>query len=98
MGVQKVDAPVRVKVADGATIQCDSQLSEANWSIQGLQFTNSLKVFPLTTFDMILGMDWLERHNPMNIHWHEKWVQLPYDDSVMVLLGTGATLPAGSVV
>lgn len=24
---------------------------------------------------MILGMDWLEVHSPMEIHWAEKWLQ-----------------------
>jgi hypothetical protein len=44
----------------------------AAWSVQGLQFTSTLKIFPLTTFDMILGMDWLEQYSPMKIHWLEK--------------------------
>jgi hypothetical protein len=48
---------VWVKVADGGRIRCDSQLSAASWSAQGLQFSSTLKVFPLTSFDMILGMD-----------------------------------------
>jgi hypothetical protein len=69
---------VWVKVADGGRIRCDSQLSAASWSAQGLQFSSTLKVFPLTSFDMILGMDWLEQYSPMKVHWMEKWIQFPY--------------------
>jgi hypothetical protein len=69
---------VWVKVADSAKVHCDAQLFDAAWSVQGLQFTSTLKIFPLTAFDMIPGMDWLEQYSPMKIHWLDKWIQFPY--------------------
>jgi hypothetical protein len=62
-GIQSSSQVVWVKVADGGRIRCDFQLSDASWSAQGLQFSSTLKVFPLTSFDMILGMDWLEQYS-----------------------------------
>jgi transposase InsO family protein len=97
-GTLSRSAAVWVQVADGAKIRCDTQLTDAVWSVQGLQFTSTLKIFPLTTFDMILGMDWLEQYSPMKIHWLEKWIQFPYASDWAVIRGDGASLPVGSVI
>jgi hypothetical protein len=32
-------------------------------------------------------MDWLEKYNPMHIHWKAKWISLPYHDSTVILQG-----------
>jgi hypothetical protein len=39
----------------------------AVWSIQGYEFHSNLKVLPLASYDMILGMDWLEAFSPMKV-------------------------------
>lgn len=35
-------------------------------------FTTNLKVLPLGCYDIILGMDWLEDHSPMEMGWANK--------------------------
>jgi len=50
-----------VKVANGQCLQCSAQLPAAVWTIQHHQFTHDLKVLPIPHYDMILGMDWLQR-------------------------------------
>jgi hypothetical protein len=52
-------AAVSVTVADGSAMQCVSMVSQAVWTIQHREFSQDLKVLPLPTFDLILGMDWL---------------------------------------
>ncbi|WVZ88094.1 hypothetical protein U9M48_034647 [Paspalum notatum var. saurae] len=43
-----------------------------------VQVANDLMVLPLSAYDMILGLDWLDRHSPMQIHWQQKWMHIQY--------------------
>lgn len=36
---------------------------------------------------MILGMEWLESHNPMYVHWAKKWMKFDYNQSQVTLGG-----------
>jgi hypothetical protein len=36
--------------------------------LQGYSFHSDLRVLKLKSFDMIIGMDWLEQFSPMQIH------------------------------
>jgi hypothetical protein len=39
-----------------------------------LDFVSDLNVLPLPYYGMILGIDWLEAHNPMTLDWVNKWM------------------------
>ena len=56
--------PLQVKIADGGVLTCDCE-----WWCQGTMFRSNLKVLPLGGYDVIIGMDWLQAHNPMGIDW-----------------------------
>ncbi|WVZ77708.1 hypothetical protein U9M48_025546 [Paspalum notatum var. saurae] len=77
----------RLGVANGAILSCNSYIPQAVWSLQHRQFTSDLKILPLQHYDLILGMDWLEAHSPMKIHWKYKWLMIPYQGSSMLLHG-----------
>jgi hypothetical protein len=62
-------------VANGEIIQCTHELPRQIWGVQDISFNTTLKNIPLSGYDVILGMDWLEAHNPMKIHWVEKWLE-----------------------
>lgn len=62
-------------------------LQNVVWLIDDYSFTSNLKILPLTHFDVILGMDWLEKHSPMQIHWKSKWLQFQYHGSQITLQG-----------
>lgn len=47
---------------------------------------------------MILGLDWLSSFSPMQIHWQQKWIAIPYDGATVVLIGDALDLPVGSVL
>lgn len=49
-----------VRVANGQALQCASFIPDAIWSINDFSFHSDLKVIALASFDMILGLDWLE--------------------------------------
>jgi hypothetical protein len=70
-----------VQVAGGGILQCTAVIQRAEWSVQSHIFQTDLMVLPLTAYDVIIGMDWLEAHSPMRVHWKEKWLQLPHQGS-----------------
>jgi hypothetical protein len=61
------------------------------WTIHQYQFTHDLKVLPLTSYDLILGMDWLQRFSPMKVDWVHHWLVIPYKGSTVRLQGTPST-------
>ncbi|CAN6249028.1 unnamed protein product [Urochloa humidicola] len=85
--LQCVGTHVQVKVANGGVMQCSSLVPAAEWSIQGYSFCQELKVLPLQSYDIILGMDWLESFSPMKVHWLHKWMAIPYKGSTIILQG-----------
>ena len=97
-GISALVNPVGVQVADGSHMLCSSQIPKAEWSIQGCSFQSGIKILPLSHYDMILGMDWLERYSPMQIHWKHKWISISYQESTVLLQGIIPELPAGSMV
>lgn len=52
-GVQKLQQPVKVKVAGGGILSGDAELPDYQWSCQGNSFITSLKVLPLQCYDVI---------------------------------------------
>jgi hypothetical protein len=49
-------------------------------------------VLQLSTYDLIVGMDWLEKHSPMLIHWSQKWLSIPLKDSTVTLQGVQSSV------
>jgi hypothetical protein len=89
-GVQPLPVPCRVNVADGAQLRCTSFIPNCSWSAQGHQFKTDMKLLPLGAFDVILGIDWLERHNP-NIDWVAKTLSMETPDGTILLQGHKST-------
>jgi hypothetical protein len=78
LNVQALYPPVRVKVANGQVLTCSQFIPSVEWSVQGFTFHSDLKVLPLPSYDMILGVDWLSSHSPMKVHWSQHWLQIPH--------------------
>ena len=87
-GVQQLSVPTSVQIVDGGSVPCSAQIPYAEWSIQGYVFHSTLKLIPIGTYDMILGMDWLQAFSPMKVHWLQRWVQIPYGPHTVVLHGS----------
>lgn len=86
-GVTSTARPVSVKVANGSSMHCSEEIPSAEWSVQGYTFHSNLKIIPLSSFDMIVGMDWLKAYSPMKIHWLQRWISLPHGRSTAILHG-----------
>lgn len=79
---------VSVTVANGQKLVSDKQVHNFTWWVQGHTFTHSARVLPISYFDLVLGMDWLELHSPMWIHWKRKLLRFSYQGNCICLKGT----------
>ena len=70
---------------------CTSVIRDCQFTLQGHSFVHDLRILQLDSYDLILGMDWLERFSPMEIHWKDKWITLSYDGHQLVLHGLSTT-------
>uniref|UniRef100_A0ACD5TFA2 Uncharacterized protein n=1 Tax=Avena sativa TaxID=4498 RepID=A0ACD5TFA2_AVESA len=80
-------APLRVKVANGGLMHCNTELVDVEWWTQGVRFTTSFKVLPLGSYDIILGFDWLTKHSPMKVHWGNQIMSFEMDGRTVSLSG-----------
>lgn len=97
-GMTPLHKPISVQVADGAVLQCSSQLLGAAWSVQGCSFSSDMRVLALDYYDLIVGIDWLEQNSPMKMHWKHKWMVISYLGTQSLLQGLAPALPEGSIV
>ena len=89
-GVEASKNAMAVRVANGGVMHCNRELPACSWRTQGVTFHTDLKVLPLGCYDVILGIDWLSQHSPMNVHWKEKTMQFEYDGKQVHLAGAQA--------
>jgi hypothetical protein len=97
-GLSSLSPPVLVQVANGGRIRCSQQLLNVDWSVQQCDFLTDFRILDLSSYDMIVGMDWLAMHSPMRIHWLQNWMVISYHNSSALLHGLSAVLLPGSVV
>ena len=86
-GVSSLPQMMSVQVANGDRIQCMQHIPQVVWSLGACEFQSNLRILPLQTYDLIVGMDWLELYSPMMVHWAEKWLVVPYQGSTVKLFG-----------
>jgi hypothetical protein len=95
--VNKLKQPVteiptlKVKVAGGAYMYCDTKVPNMHWWLQGHTFSHDMRIFPLGGYDGILGMDWLEQQGLMNCNWEEKWISFTHQNQPVRLQGIKST-------
>jgi hypothetical protein len=85
--VQLLSKPLKIRVADGRVLLSKYFVPDCKWLCGGLTFSTHFKIIPLGGYDIILGMDWLERHSPMSVHWAEKWLEFEYGQRKVQLQG-----------
>ena len=65
-----------VKLADGSVTSTCKLVNSLHLYFNDRDLCESLLVFPIDSFDIILGMPWLKKHNP-NINWSTDTVTFP---------------------
>jgi hypothetical protein len=86
-GVVSLSKDIKVQVAGGAVLVCSQMIPQALWFIGDISFQSDLRVLPLSSYDMIIGMDWLEKHSLMRVHWKHKWLEIRYSNQTVSLQG-----------
>lgn len=79
-----------VKVANGHLLHCTSVIMGCVFSLGEYQFQHDLRILPLESYDLILGIDWLELYSPMEVHWKSKWLSIPCNGETVLLQGITA--------
>jgi len=59
------ETDIRVKTADGRAFSMNEYFRDAKLQIANYSDKVNLKIFPLENYDLILGMEWLKKVNPM---------------------------------
>jgi hypothetical protein len=90
---QEVSQSAKVQVASGGFLHSPGSLNSVPWSVAHCNFCSNFRILELTTFDVIVGMDWLQAFSPMQIHWEHKWLAIPYNGSWTALQGLDAVSP-----
>jgi hypothetical protein len=70
--------PLRVKVPNGQVVLSTEEVHHFEWWIQGHTFSTSTRMLELGAYGMILGMDWLEQHSPIQCDWVHKTIGYLY--------------------
>ncbi|XP_015618641.1 uncharacterized protein [Oryza sativa Japonica Group] len=91
-GIQPLSRRLSVRVANGETLCCGAIIPNCEWQVQGHKFQTTLRVLPITSYDMILGMDWLMKHSPMSVDWSLKTITLSLQGTTVTLQGVHSEL------
>jgi predicted aspartyl protease len=59
---QKHEKPWLVELATGTKIKVVNFISDLEFSLDGQRIRTNLNILPLGSYDMIIGMEWLEQH------------------------------------
>lgn len=84
-GVQSMPKSIKVAVANGSELWCTQEVLGCSWFAQGHVFSTNFRLLPLGSYNVILGMDWLEYHSPMLIDWPKRCMQIEHDGFTVVL-------------
>ncbi|XP_019265828.1 PREDICTED: uncharacterized protein LOC109243359 [Nicotiana attenuata] len=61
----QVDAPMRVTTANGSNLMSYHSCPQFKWKMQGIEFEHKLRMLDTGGCDMVLGVDWMRKHNPI---------------------------------
>jgi hypothetical protein len=90
--------PVNVKVANGAIIQVTKAVVDVPWACQGANFVTTFRVFDLPSYDMIVGMDWLDTLGPMWMDCKKKTFKIKQNGQRFTIRGVGDRTSSYAVI
>jgi hypothetical protein len=91
MQVHDLPRRLRVRLADDGELLCTQVVPSCTWWSQGYLFSCDLNIIPLGSYDIILGMDWLEFYSPMKVDWVRKFLEIEHQGQVIQLQGLTAS-------
>ena len=83
-----VTIPTRtVRLANGDMLTTIAKVKNLQWYIQGHTLCSDMIVLDMTTYDAILGYDWLKQQGPMEVDWSKKTLQFHIKNKPVKLQG-----------
>ncbi|GJR78545.1 putative reverse transcriptase domain-containing protein [Tanacetum coccineum] len=82
----KIEDSYEVELADGRIASTNTVLKGCTLSLVNHVFEIDLMPIELGTFDIIIGMDWLVKHDSIIIS-GEKFIRIPYGDKMLIVEG-----------
>lgn len=79
-----------VRLADGTPVKTTGTVEDVSVQVGSFTDKMSFEVLKLNSYDAIIGMPWLSKHNPV-IDWKSKSVKLKMTDSVHLLQSSGVS-------
>lgn len=61
-----VSTRTEVRVAGGGVLFSPACCQQLSWSVGDCTFQTDFRVLPLSSYDIIVGMDWLELLSPLS--------------------------------
>ncbi|GJW84838.1 putative reverse transcriptase domain-containing protein [Tanacetum coccineum] len=83
-----LDTSYAIELADGRISKTDVILRGSTLGLLGHPFDIDLMPIELGSFDIIVGMEWLEKYHVVIIC-NEKIIRIPYGDEVLIIKGDG---------
>ncbi|GKF79560.1 putative reverse transcriptase domain-containing protein, partial [Tanacetum coccineum] len=80
----KIRASYEVELADGRVISMNIVLKDCTLNLVNHLFEINLMPIELGTFDVIIGIDWLVKHDVI-IVCGEKFVRIPYGNKMLIV-------------
>ncbi|GJX44315.1 putative reverse transcriptase domain-containing protein [Tanacetum coccineum] len=82
----KIEDSYEVELADGRIVSTNTVLKGCTLSLVNHVFEIDLMPIELGTFDVIIGMDWLVKHDAVIVY-GEKVVRIPYGNKTLIVEG-----------
>nr|GEX70807.1 hypothetical protein [Tanacetum cinerariifolium] len=80
----KIGASYEVELADGRVVSTNTLLKGCTLNLVNHVFEIDLMPIELSTFDVIIGMDWLVKHDAVIVY-GEKAVRTPYGNKMLIV-------------
>lgn len=80
-------APIKVSVANGAMITCESLCKGFTWKLQGHEFKTDVLLLALDNYDMVLGIQWLSTLGDIILNFNSSEVKFQLGELNCVLKG-----------
>nr|GEU43043.1 putative reverse transcriptase domain-containing protein [Tanacetum cinerariifolium] len=80
----KIGAIYEVELADGRVVSTNTVLKSCTLNLVNHVFENDLIPIELRTFDIIIGMDWLVKHDAVIVY-GERVVRIPYGNKMLIV-------------
>ena len=63
--------PFNVKIANGRSLTCQGRFKDVPIRVQGIPFYLTVYTLPLSSLDLVLGVQWLEQLGMVECNWRQ---------------------------